>query len=206
MGVSMSVTAFPVLARIISERRMLRRPLGTLALSAAALDDVSAWPGIATRTVAVPSAKPGRDVVKLSRGAEIDLVLLDGRRPLLGEGVPREDVGTVLSEAPCDVAVVVAREGTHVAPGTDGLVMVPFGGAERDWAALELASWLCATTGARLELMGAAGRTEDGKDASHCSPTLRCWSGSSQAWLPRPFLPSLVERESSTPHRERICW
>ncbi|HYB24832.1 MAG TPA: cation:proton antiporter, partial [Solirubrobacteraceae bacterium] len=39
VGVSMSVTAFPVLARIVSERRMLKRPLGSLALSAAAVDD-----------------------------------------------------------------------------------------------------------------------------------------------------------------------
>ncbi len=38
IGVSMSVTAFPVLARIVSERRMLKRPLGTLALSAAAIE------------------------------------------------------------------------------------------------------------------------------------------------------------------------
>ena len=43
IAVSMSITAFPVLARIISERRMVKRPLGTLALSAAALNDVSAW-------------------------------------------------------------------------------------------------------------------------------------------------------------------
>jgi len=32
-----------VLARIVSERRMLKRPLGALAVSAAAVDDVSAW-------------------------------------------------------------------------------------------------------------------------------------------------------------------
>jgi hypothetical protein len=45
--------------------------------------------------------------------------------------------------------------------------MVPFGGAEHDWAALELASWLCAASGAQLELLGPSGRTEDGKDAGH---------------------------------------
>ncbi len=50
VGVSMSITAFPVLARIISERRMLKRPLGALALSAAAVDDVSAWFLIALAT------------------------------------------------------------------------------------------------------------------------------------------------------------
>ena len=43
MGVAMSITAFPVLARILVERRMLKRPLGTIALAAAAIDDVTAW-------------------------------------------------------------------------------------------------------------------------------------------------------------------
>jgi len=121
--------------------------------------------GIATRAVAFPSSHPGSDLVRLSRGDEVDLVLLDGRRPLLGDGVPRGDVGEVLHEAPCDVAVLVAREGQPVAPAPGTRVVVPFGGAEHDWAALELASWLCAATGASLELLGAGGQTVDGKHA-----------------------------------------
>src|SRR4051794_7950134 len=35
VGVAMSITAFPVLARILTERRMLKRPLGALALASA---------------------------------------------------------------------------------------------------------------------------------------------------------------------------
>ena len=105
--------------------------------------------------------------MRLSRGDEVDLVLLDGRRPLLGDGIPRGDVGEVLQEAPCDVAVLVAREGQPVAPAPGTRVMVPFGGAEHDWAALELASWLCAATGASLELLGAGGQTAEGKHAGH---------------------------------------
>jgi Kef-type K+ transport system membrane component KefB len=42
-AVAMSVTAFPVLARIIAERGLERTPLGVLALTCAAVDDVSAW-------------------------------------------------------------------------------------------------------------------------------------------------------------------
>jgi hypothetical protein len=61
----------------------------------------------------------------------------------------------------------VAREGTLAAPGPDARVVVPFGGAEHDWAALELASWMCAATGASLELLGPSGQTEGGKDAGH---------------------------------------
>ena len=43
MGVAMSSTAFPVLARILSDRRMTRTDLGVVALSCAATDDVTAW-------------------------------------------------------------------------------------------------------------------------------------------------------------------
>jgi K+:H+ antiporter len=122
--------------------------------------------GIDARAVALTSADPGRDLTRLCRSEEVDLVLLDGRRPLLGDGVPREEVGTVLSDARCDVAVLVAREGVAVSPGPERSVTVPFGGADHDWAALELAAWIAAATGAPLRLLGSAGKREDGRDAS----------------------------------------
>lgn len=43
VGVAMSVTAFPVLARILTERRLVKTPVGAMALAAAAVDDVAAW-------------------------------------------------------------------------------------------------------------------------------------------------------------------
>ncbi|WP_420130140.1 cation:proton antiporter [Longimicrobium sp.] len=43
MGAAMSVTAFPVLARMVAERGLLHTRLGTIALACAALDDVIAW-------------------------------------------------------------------------------------------------------------------------------------------------------------------
>jgi Kef-type K+ transport system membrane component KefB len=113
--------------------------------------------GIAGRGVAFTSADPGRDLVRLSENEEVDLLLMDGRRPLLGEGVPRGDVGTVLREAKCDVAVLVAKEGQSLLPTEERGVLVPFGGAEHDWAALELGAWLAAQTGAPLRMLGATG-------------------------------------------------
>ena len=44
--------------------------------------------------------------------------------------------------------------------------VVPFGGAEHDWAALELGSWLAASSGAPLKLLGAAGQTDEGKSVT----------------------------------------
>jgi Kef-type K+ transport system membrane component KefB len=43
MGAAMSVTAFPVLARILTERDLLRSRVGAVALACAAVDDVTAW-------------------------------------------------------------------------------------------------------------------------------------------------------------------
>jgi Kef-type K+ transport system membrane component KefB len=43
MGIAMSITAFPVLARIIRERQMAQTTVGSLALICAAINDVTAW-------------------------------------------------------------------------------------------------------------------------------------------------------------------
>lgn len=43
IGVAMSITAFPVLARILAEQNLLRTPMGTLAMACAAIDDATAW-------------------------------------------------------------------------------------------------------------------------------------------------------------------
>ncbi len=43
LGVAMSITAFPVLARILSDRGIIRSELGVLALTCAAVGDVTAW-------------------------------------------------------------------------------------------------------------------------------------------------------------------
>ena len=43
IGIAMSITAFPVLARILQERSMSRTRIGSMALACAAVDDISAW-------------------------------------------------------------------------------------------------------------------------------------------------------------------
>jgi K+:H+ antiporter len=43
MGIAMSITAFPVLARILHERNLTKTALGNLAITCAAADDVTAW-------------------------------------------------------------------------------------------------------------------------------------------------------------------
>ncbi len=58
LGAAMSVTAFPVLARILAEGNMTRTELGVVALSCAATDDVTAWCLLAL-VVGVAQAKLG---------------------------------------------------------------------------------------------------------------------------------------------------
>ncbi|KAI3468657.1 hypothetical protein Pfo_025320 [Paulownia fortunei] len=43
MGVALSITAFPVLARILAELKLLTTDVGRVAMSAAAVNDVAAW-------------------------------------------------------------------------------------------------------------------------------------------------------------------
>jgi Kef-type K+ transport system membrane component KefB len=56
LGVAMSVTAFPVLARILSERGLIHTPIGALTIACAAVDDVTAWCLLAFVAAVVRSA------------------------------------------------------------------------------------------------------------------------------------------------------
>src|SRR5206468_8333818 len=47
IAVAMSITAFPVLAHILSERELSRTPMGSLALAAAGFGDLIAWSALA---------------------------------------------------------------------------------------------------------------------------------------------------------------
>jgi Kef-type K+ transport system membrane component KefB len=75
MGVAMSITAFPVLARILTDRGLTRTPLGVAALTCAAINDVMAWCLLALvvgATRAMPSGGvPGELVVAFAIGAVV---------------------------------------------------------------------------------------------------------------------------------------
>jgi Kef-type K+ transport system membrane component KefB len=57
MGTAMSITALPVLARILKERDLLGTGLGGMAISCAAIDDISAWLLLAVLTAMVRSGQ-----------------------------------------------------------------------------------------------------------------------------------------------------
>jgi len=82
MGTAMSITAFPVLARILKERNLLGTDLGTTAISCAAIDDISAWFLLAILTAMVHSTQSWHRlaVTLLSLVAFVAIMLLPVRR------------------------------------------------------------------------------------------------------------------------------
>ena len=75
LSVSMSVTAFPVLARILTDLGIQKSRLGVLALACAAVDDVSAWCLLAL-VVSVIRAHPDRVLLTVALTAAFNLVVL----------------------------------------------------------------------------------------------------------------------------------
>ncbi len=76
----MSVTAFPVLARILTDRQMHKGQMGAIALACAAVDDVTAWCLFAL-VVSVARAHPGRVLTTLGLTATFILAVLVFVRP-----------------------------------------------------------------------------------------------------------------------------
>jgi hypothetical protein len=124
--------------------------------------------GVAARGAALTSSNPGADIAKIANREAVDLVLLDGRRQLVGSAIPGGASRGVLTSADPDVVVLVATEQQRLPPRPGAAIVVPFGGASHDWAAVELGAWLSTAFDAPLKLLGAASgpEEENGGDAS----------------------------------------
>ncbi|GGL17939.1 cation:proton antiporter domain-containing protein [Streptomyces flaveus] len=81
MGVALSVTAFPVMARILADRGLNRDRLGAIALSGAALTDVLAWSVFAVVLTVV--ARDGQESWRIALMPVYVVVMLCVVRPLL---------------------------------------------------------------------------------------------------------------------------
>jgi len=82
LGVSMSITAFPVLARILTDRGIQRTRLGVMALTCAAVNDVTAWCLLAF-VVSVVRAQSGSALVTVLLTAGYVGLLLGVARPVV---------------------------------------------------------------------------------------------------------------------------
>ena len=145
MGAAMSVTAFPVLARILTERRLTRTPIGALAIACAAIDDVTAWCILAAVVVIVRASGSGVAtgvplwVTLGGSAAYVAFMLTGGRRALriletryAARGRVTQDMIAVLMLATLASAWITERLGIHalfgaflvgaVAPKSDDFV------------------------------------------------------------------------------------
>ena len=93
LGAAMSITAFPMLARIIYERRLTGTSLGTLALAAGAIDDGAAWCVLAV-VVATFGAGSFVAVKAIGGGLAYAILMLTlGRKMLAPLGAAAEKTG-----------------------------------------------------------------------------------------------------------------
>ena len=120
--------------------------------------------GVSARAAAFTSNVPAVDVVRLAVEQDADLILFESPSEFLDDGQLGGELGIVLTTAPCDVAVLVSRDAIPDV-GPDRVLLVPFAGAEHDWAAVELAAWIARASGSTLRLVGRE-ETQDGRDAS----------------------------------------
>ncbi|MFN0008948.1 MAG: cation:proton antiporter [Planctomycetota bacterium] len=168
LGVAMSVTAFPVLARILSDRNMNRSPLGSLALACAAINDVTAWCLLAL-VVGVSRSDPSQVLVTAGLTAAFIGVLYFVVRPLAASFVaargraPERSQGTlaVACVALLLCALVTESIGIHALFGAfllgaviphDSLVARDIRGKLEDAVVVLLLPVFFAFTGLRTEL------------------------------------------------------
>jgi DNA-binding SARP family transcriptional activator len=147
-----------ILARLVPDAGDLRRTSTWLQEHRSVL----AERGVVARSASFTSTAPGADLARLATELDVELLLADAPDELLADGAPDEHLTAILADAQCDVALLVARDRAPTGP-----VLVPFGGAEHDWAAVELGAWFAHADHTPLRLAGVAAVPEHGRrDAS----------------------------------------
>ncbi len=105
IGTALSITAFPVLARIIGERGIAGTSIGSLALSAGAIDDAFAWMILAV-VLGTLTGRASPAIVAVVGAAGYALVMLSAVPPLLQRVLAR-DSGPDAGVSPATIATVV---------------------------------------------------------------------------------------------------
>jgi Kef-type K+ transport system membrane component KefB len=120
IAVSMSITAFPVLARILTDRGLYRTKVGALAMACAAVDDVTAWCLLAAVVAVTKSNSPTEAVTTALYAVAFTLFMYYAVRPLLARWVRRAEraytesvVLVVLFSGLCLSALATDKIGVH---------------------------------------------------------------------------------------------
>jgi K+:H+ antiporter len=118
LGTAMSMTAFPVLARILTDRGLFHTPVGGLALACAAVDDVLAWSLLA---VAMALSGAGTGAGRIVLALPFAAVMLGAVRPLLARLAARHMPASGLANAGVLAAMAAGLSLSALATGWMGL-------------------------------------------------------------------------------------
>jgi DNA-binding SARP family transcriptional activator len=166
-----------VLVDVVAEAADLRERSAALASSDA-------------RTAAFVSSTPGADLARLAAEQDAELLVTG---PLTAH-----ELEHLLVSAPCDVAVAPRPE---LAFEPAAPVVVPFGGAREEWAALELAAWIARAHGLSLTLLGTEaleGRRDASRLLASASLALQRFAGTSaEPVLVAPGAAGVLEQSGS---------
>lgn len=83
IGISLSITAFPVLARILQERQLTKTRVGSIAITCAAVDDITAWCILATVVAIVKAGSFISAIYTILLAIAFVLIMLNLVRPFL---------------------------------------------------------------------------------------------------------------------------
>ena len=126
LGISMSITAFPVLARILEERGLQSSSLGATALMCAAVDDVCAWSLLAVALTLIPSATNTTPLSHRLLGLGLYIVVMTGVVLPLGKWLARRRTSIALSYELLAVIIAIVLAS---AAATDAIGVHPLFGA-----------------------------------------------------------------------------
>lgn len=107
LGIAMSITAFPVLARIIKERNMVHTRLGTMVLTCAAADDITAWCLLAVVVAIVKAGSFNASLYTIGLTIIFIAIMLFVVKPLLRKAIEKKNADGKISRASIALVFIV---------------------------------------------------------------------------------------------------
>ena len=112
IGAALTVTAFPVMARILIERRLLRTPMGAVGVSAAAAVTIALFTLLGVAAGSAKGEGPSSTLLKLAYAAGFLALMFVVVRPLLARlGAYHDSVGRLTPNVIATVFVLVTLTG-----------------------------------------------------------------------------------------------
>jgi Kef-type K+ transport system membrane component KefB len=121
MGIAMSITAFPVLARILDERGLSRTPLGVTAITCAAVDDVTAWSLLAFVIAVVQMTSIANAVLTIALSGIFVGLMLFAVKPTLLRIIPKANLHGEAPGAPILALVLLVVFGAALTTEVIGI-------------------------------------------------------------------------------------